>query len=191
MELKCEWCGKPVSPAQSGQPICSRCRDREHEYERRWEEVVKAGGTWNPSQDDPWLRDWLISRELFAVYHEVIPSAGTPIHSLLGGTVFEYETPGCRVEVWVAPGEVVVAYPITGMWIYKNPKLEWTALPEFACWIDHLRNSEPLEVGKVRGRSSYGAIWPRCSALAPAVKWAQYGDWAAMARGLHSEGECR
>ena len=143
--------------------------------------MAGAGGSWNPSQDDPWWRDWLTSRELFAVYHEVIPRIGTPIGSLLNGTIFTCEESRCQVEVWVSPAEVVVAYPVWGPQ-YTSPSQQREALPEFEGWIDHLRHSEPLPLGRVRGRSSYGATGQSPSATAHAVKWAQAGDWAALAR---------
>lgn len=184
MRIRCEWCGRPATPAQPVPLICSRCRDREREYERRWQEVHETGGQWNPSRDDPWWRAWLTSSELFAVFHEVIPHVGTPIHILLGGTIFVHEVSSCRVEVWVAPGGVVVAYPVMGMYIDSGR--ERAALPEFAGWIDHLRHSDPLQLGTVRGRSSYGAESPRCPFGFPVLKWAQAGDWAAMARRLSS-----
>jgi hypothetical protein len=184
MALCCQGCGKPATPAPPGLPLCERCRGMAEEAERRWEEVHRAGGTWNTSQDDPFWRTWLTSRELFAVFHEIIPRLGTPIHSVLGGTVFAYEERGCRVEVWAAPGGVVVAYPVHGL--YRDSESERAALPEFAGWIDHLRHAEPLELGRVRGRSSYGAEAPRSPDAIPVLKWAQAGDWAAMARRLSS-----
>lgn len=147
--------------------------------------MAKAGDSWNPSQDDPWWRDWLTSRALFAVYHEVIPRIGMPIGNLLGGTVFTCEESCCQVEVWVAPAEVVVAYPVWGQ--YTSPNQQREALPEFERWIDHLRHSEPLALGRVRGRSSYGAACPSSPAAPPAVKWAQAGDWAALARHLRHD----
>jgi hypothetical protein len=187
MEFRCHWCGKPAISAQSGSPFCAHCHEREQESNRRWEEIAKAGGIWNPSRDDLWWRDWLTSRELFAVYHEVMPCVATPTHCLLGGTVFGYEEPGCRVEVWISESEVVVAYPVTGM--YRDSELERAALIEFEGWIDHLRHSEPLELGSVRGRSSYGAAHSGLDDAAPTIKWAQAGDWAAMGRELNSRRE--
>jgi hypothetical protein len=148
-------------------------------------ELAETGGTWNTSQDDPWWRDWLTSRELFDVYHEVIPRIGTPIADLLDGTVFTYEQCNCEVEVWVSPTGVVVAYP--SLVRYSTPDRRWETLSEFAGWIDHLRNAEPLPLGRVRGRSSYGASCPGQPASPPVVKWAQCGDWAALARNLRHD----
>jgi hypothetical protein len=78
----------------------------------------------------------------------------------------------------------VVTYPVMGM--YRDPERGRAALPEFAGWIDHLRSTVPLQLGTARGRSSYGAETPRCPAGFPVLKWAQAGDWAAMARRLSS-----
>ena len=53
---------------------------------------------------------------------------------------------------------------------------------EFEGWIHHLRNSEPLELGRVRGSSSYGAACQAEPSALPVIKWAQIGDWAGYAR---------
>jgi hypothetical protein len=144
------------------------------------EELSWWGPTWNTSRDDPWWRDWLTSQELYAVLHDRIPRVGTPIRSLQGGTVFDYDSGrSCRVEAWIAPAEIVVAY--------CQPLLKECGPHEFEGWIADLRHSEPLELGRVRGRSSYGAACPDGSLASPRIKWAQAGDWAAMARNWHLE----
>jgi hypothetical protein len=80
---------------------------------------------------------------------------------------------------------VVVAYPSIGERYGLLSEVE--GLHEFAEWIQHLRDSAPLELGKVRGRSSYGAARPSEHAGPPVVKWAQCGDWAALARGWYRD----
>ena len=185
MTDQCEYCGEATPPGPVGGRICARCRERDREDDWRWAEVAEAGGTWNTSQDDPWWRDLLMSRGLFDVYHEIIPRLGAPIADVLDGTVFAYERCSCEVEVWVSPIGVVVAYPALGR--YTTPDQRRETLPEFSGWIDDLRHSEPLPLGQVRGRSSYGAIGPASPSAPPAVRWAQAGDWAALARRLRHD----
>jgi hypothetical protein len=147
-----------------------------------WEETAEMqakfeSGQWNCSQDDPWWRSWLTSRQLFATCRDHAPLTGRPIHTVLGGTVFECD----RVQVWVAPGELLVAYPsLADQYGWEGP--DAGGLFEFEDWIMHLRDSPPLDLGRVRGRCSYGAIWSSDLAEPPVVKWAARGDWAACAR---------
>ena len=187
VELRCEYCGEPAVPARSRPLFCLRCWERDAEYQRRWDDVKRSAGDWNVSQDDPWWRDWLTSRELFATYHDTAPRVGERIHSVLGGEIFEYgraDAPnGCWVQVWVSSGEVMVAYPpFRERYGFRSDE---EGLHEFEGWIHHLRHSEPLALGQVRGRSSYGASWSGGPTVMPVVKWAQSGDWAALARGWH------
>jgi hypothetical protein len=180
MGLRCEWCGGPAVLAP-GEPLyCARCRERDAEWHRNWEEVRRSGGDWSPSRHDPWWRDWLTSRELFDWYHDSFPRLGERIHSILDGEVFEYNGDGHHpVQAWISTSEVVVAYAPSEERYGAGPR---GGLEEFAGWIDHLRHSEPLLLGRVRGRSSYGAIRTDCPTTAPVVKWAQAGDWAALAQ---------
>jgi hypothetical protein len=148
----------------------------------RWEETAelmakRESGHWNCSQDDPWWRSWLTSWQLFAIYRDHAPQVGRPRDSILGGTVFDCDL----VQVWVAAGEVLVAYPLLrGQYGWEGPDAD--ELFDFDGWITHLRDSPPLELGQVRGLCSYGAKWSGVLADPPVVKWAQCGDWAAMAR---------
>jgi uncharacterized protein (TIGR02996 family) len=151
----------------------------------RWVVVdVRSRGQWNTSQDDPHWRTWLTSRELFVTFHENLPIHGRRIFSLLGGDVFDYDSgASCHVQVWVAPGEVIVAYgSFTEQYGLDGSE---EGHHEFEGWIGQLRHSVPLELGVVRGRSSYGATCSSNPTALPVVKWAQAGDWAAMARNWH------
>jgi hypothetical protein len=150
------------------------------------EELGWWGPSWNTSRDDPWWRDWLTSRELFTAIHRTAPRVGRPIQHLLGGTVFECgRNTNCWVQVWVAGNEIVVAYP--SMAEVYGAGDEQEGPHELAGCVHHLRHSEPLELGRVRGRSSYGAACAS-STGPPEVKWAQCGDWAGLARGWHFSG---
>ncbi len=135
-----------------------------------------SGGVWNCSQDDPWCRHWLLSRELFITYRHLAPRLGARVQSVNDGELYAWGQENCRLLVWVSGTEVVVAYgTVDGF-----PEEESHQI--FAGLIHHLRHSEPLELGKVRERSSYGAVYPDRRKPLPLVKWAQYGDWAAFAR---------
>jgi hypothetical protein len=180
MGLRCESCGDPAVPGQPDPPWCARCWARYAEYQRRWDEVQSAGGTWNASQDDPWWREWLTSWELFSTYHDAAPRLGERLLGMLGGDVYKFGLEECWVQVWVSLTEVVVAYPPYGERYGFRSHDE--GFHEFEGWVHHLRHSERLELGKVRGRSSYGPACPGGKTALPAVKWAQAGDWAALAR---------
>lgn len=154
----------------------------------QWEETaqlvaLRESGHFNVSRHEPWWRAWLTSWQLFTTYRDAAPRVGRPVHTVSGGTVFEYrpEQLSIWVQVWLAPGEVVVAYPSIAEQ-YGGSPAEYGGLHEFAEWIDLLRRSPPLELGRTRDRSSYGARWSGQIADPPDVKWAQAGDWAALAR---------
>jgi hypothetical protein len=134
---------------------------------------------WNPSQDDPFCRHWLLSRELFITYHHLAPALGTRVQNLCDGDLFEWGIPGCEVLVWVSRTEVVVGYGTSEGF----PEIE--RLRVFGNLVHHLRHSEPRELGTVGERSSYGAVYADRRMPCPEVKWAQFGDWAGLARGWY------
>ena len=123
-----------------------------------------SGGDWNRSRHDPWWRDWLTSRELFDWYHDFFPRLGERLHGMLDGEVFEYKCDGNHpIQAWISTSEVIVAYvPFDERHVVGTRG----GLEEFAGWVDHLRCSEPMALGRVRGRSSYGAIRTDCSTTA-------------------------
>lgn len=55
---------------------------------------------------------------------------------------------------------------------------------QFTEWAVHLRESPPLELGRVRERCSFGAVFAG-DGVPPIIKWAQAGDWASAARTWH------
>jgi hypothetical protein len=178
----CQNCGEPAARPYDGWTLCEKCALRFEEYDRNAGARDAGLLQWNVSRHDPFWRAWLTSRELFDTIRQTVPRVGTPIHSVLGGDVFEWgrgQHPW--VQVWVAPAEVVVAYASNSERYGRRDETE--GLHELEGWIEHLRHSEPLELGRVRGRSSYGALSPRAEQHLPTVKWAQAGDWAALARG--------
>jgi hypothetical protein len=128
----------------------------------------------NQSRDDPWNRAWLTSRELFYAHANAARHGGVPIHSVLGGTVFEFGRDGNNwLQVWASPTEVIAASPPSGARYGYHDESE--VLHQFEELIRHLRGSDPLELGRVREGSSYGAT---CEpGAAPVLKWAQRGDW--------------
>lgn len=170
MERLCSYWRTPAAGTPDP-PWCAPCWEWYAEDQTRWAKVERSGGVWNAFKDDPWCRNWLISCELFETYRQFAPEYGRKIHAILRGDIFEYgrDTSCCWVQVWVAPREVIVAY-------------DAGALGHFEPWVEHLRHSEPLELGQVRDGSSYGAYVITGHPL-PVVKWAQTGDWAALARG--------
>jgi hypothetical protein len=179
MDVPCSYCGYPAVPDRPDPPWCARCWEWYAEDQRRWAEVQASGGIWNPSQDDPWCRHWLLSRELFVTYHHLAPRLGERVQSINGGELFAWGIPNCQVLVWVSSAEVVVGYgTIDG---FPEPERR----QEFEGLVHHLRHSGPLELGKVRGWSSYGAVHADRHEPLPQVKWAQYGDWAAFARNAY------
>src|SRR4051812_37903444 len=109
MDRRCDYCGDPAVAGRPDPPWCARCWEWYAEYQRRWEEVQRAGRIWNPSQDDPWCRSWLLSRELFDAYHDAAPRLGERVRSALsGGDLFDYGRSqpvgfGCRVLIWASP----------------------------------------------------------------------------------------
>src|SRR5262249_4871987 len=179
MEARCSYCGSSAVPGRPDPPWCARCWEWYAEYERRWAEVQASGGAWNPSQDDPWCRHWLLSRELFVTYHQLAPRLGERVQSLLGGELFAWGIPNCEVLVWASSAEVVVSYGTTEGFPEKERR------QVFEAWVHHLRYSEPLALGKLREGSSYAAVYADRHKPLPDVKWAQFGDWAAFARGWH------
>ena len=180
MVARCRICGEPAVRSNDGWLVCELCDARLAEAERRWAEYEDGRITWNTSQHDPFWRGWLLSRELFETIHGTAPRVGQKLRSALGGDLFEYgRDSSCWVQVWVAPSEVVAAYPSVDE---RFGRLDTEGGPfEFEGWIGHLRYSAPLELGHGRGRCSYGATLPTASP-SPVVKWAQAGDWAALAR---------
>jgi hypothetical protein len=180
-EPRCQNCGEPAALPYDGWVLCKRCADRFVESDRRWAEYQAGLITWNTSLHDPFWRGWLRSRELFDALHSTAPRVGERIHSVLGGNVFECgRGSACWVQVWVAPGEVLVAYPsVSERYNYAEAG---DGPQEFERWVWNLRHSPRLELGLVLGRCSYGATLIDSQPL-PVVKWAQAGDWAALARG--------
>jgi hypothetical protein len=123
----------------------------------------------------------LLSRDLFRAYRNFAPKFGERGPGFLGGELFEincHNPPdqGVRVAAWISPTEVIVSY------LGPCEREEKHSL--FRGSIDHLRNSEPLELGRIRidAASSYGATFVERVDSRPRVMWAQYGDWAALAR---------
>jgi hypothetical protein len=138
--------------------------------------------SWNVSRDDSWWSDWLTSKELFCTFHDKIEQNGRPILSLLGGTVFDYDSgSSSHVKVWMTGSEMLCGYT-------SRSEIDEEGAGSFATAIDYLRHSDPLELGNVLEEGfSYGAIY-FAPAPAPVVKWAQAGDWAAMVRNWHLDG---
>jgi hypothetical protein len=101
------------------------------------------------------------------------------LQSLCDGDLFEWGISSCEVLVWVSPTEVIVGYGIGEGF----PEVERFAV--FSNLVHHLRHSAPLDLGKVGERSSYGAVYADRRASFPEVKWAQFGDWAGLARGWY------
>jgi hypothetical protein len=184
MRTFCDLCGYPARSAQP-QPLCPCCQKRLDLSERRYEELNQGGQYWNLSRDDPFERDWLLSRELFIAYRDFAPRFGTLIHRVLGGDVFDYNGgQAIWVQAWIAPGELIVAYPSSGE-RYSVP-YEGEGLHEFEGWIHRLRHSELLGVGSAPdSRSRYAASWSGEPGRSPSVKWAARGDWSALARHWH------
>jgi hypothetical protein len=189
MEVICIWCGEPALPGRpdptsvlpDGSPVvrvyCARCWERDAEEGRRYDEVQALGGIYIPSKDDPFYRDWLMSRELFVTYHDIAPHLCKRVDRMLGGDVLQYGNPGSSpgnllVQVWASANEVVVAY---------GYGVETKRIRFFENLLHHLRYSEPLELGKTYGASSYGASCLSDPEAMPCVKWAQWGDWCALA----------
>src|SRR5262249_35276750 len=81
--------------------------------------------------------------------------------------------------VWVSGTEVVVGYGTIAGFPEKDRR------KVFAGLVHHLRHSEPLGLGKVWEGWSYGAVYADRHKPLPEVKWAQFGDWAACARGWY------
>ena len=141
----------------------------------------------NISKYDPFYRGWLLSGELFYTLQENAPRFGcNTCSNLHGGDAFECEfgSSSC-VRIWVAPRAILVAYVST----YERYGLidSCAGLHEFEGWIKSLREAEPLELGQVRDSCSYGAIIIPGHPL-PLVKWAQWGDWSALARSWFADG---
>jgi hypothetical protein len=121
----------------------------------------------------------LLSRELFLTYHHLAPRFGARVQSLLDGELFAWGIPNCEVLVWVSGAEVVVSFGTLDDYTERERCEVWERL------VHHLRHAEPLELGKIRERSSYGAVYADRREPLPEVKWAQFGDWAAFARGWY------
>src|SRR5262249_20989182 len=85
MSSPCEDFGRPASPTRPGPLLCTGCRERDEQAQKRWDDVARSGRPWDTSRDDPWWKEWLTSRELFAAYHDNAPRLGEQIGRLLGG----------------------------------------------------------------------------------------------------------
>jgi hypothetical protein len=184
MEPRCQHCGEPAARCYDDWLLCEKCASRFEECDRNADARDAGLLQWNVSQHDPFWRGWLRSWELFAAVRDTAPQVGKRIHRVAGGDVYEclrgvYD---CWLQVWVADAELLVAYPPSGE-LYGWPD-QAEGLHEFEEWVGHLRGSPPLELGRVRGRCSYGAT-SVCVGEPPIVKWAQAGDWAAAARTWH------
>lgn len=179
MDVRCSYCGLPAVPDHANPASSARCQEWYSVYERRWAEVQAAGGVWNHSQDDPWCKHWLLSRDLFITYHHLAPRLGKRVQRLLGGELLAWGIPNCELLVWASDVEVVVTYGTL------DGQSEMDRSQVFDRLIHHLRHSGRLELGKSLDGSSYGAVYTDRAAPFPDVKWAQYGDWAAFARGWY------
>jgi hypothetical protein len=184
MDSRCQHCGEPAARVQDAWLLCEKCASRFEEYDRNAEARDAGLLQWNTSQHDPFWRGWLTSWELYAAIRDTAPRIGRRILHIAGGDVFDcsHGVPNRWLQVWLSDNEVLVAYPPYGE-LYG-----WAESPdgpqEFSAWARHLRNSPPLELGRVRGRCSYGATRTGVK-TPPVVKWAQAGDWAAGARAWH------
>lgn len=184
MESCCQNCGEPASRVQGDWQVCEKCAGRFEEYDRNRDAADAGLLDWNTSQHDPFWRGWLSSWELFAAIRDTAPRIGNCIHRVAGGQVFEClrSTIDCWLQVWLTDTEVLVAYPSMG------ERYDWSGDPDgphqFVEWARHLRESQALELGLVRGRCSYGALFAGAR-VPPVVKWAQAGDWAMAARTWH------
>jgi hypothetical protein len=116
---------------------------------------------------------------LFITYHHLAPRFGERVQSLFDGELWAWGIPNCELLVWVSGTEVLVGYGTSDSHSEKERSEVFESL------VHHLRYSQPLELGKVGGRSSYGAVYPDRHEPFPKVMWAQYGDWAAYARGWY------
>jgi hypothetical protein len=184
VESRCQNCGEPATREQGGRLVCEDCACRFDEYDRNREAADAGLIQWTLSRHDPFWRGWLTSWELFAAVRETAPRVGKCIHTVAGGEVFECLRGAidCWLQVWLTDTEVLVAYPPAGK-LYG-----WPDHPDgphqFEEWAGHLRGSPPLELGRVRDRCSYGAVFGGAG-VSPVVKWAQAGDWSAAARTWH------
>jgi hypothetical protein len=186
MERRCHDCGGPATREHAGYPLCEQCAAASEEYDRNHAAAAAGLIEWNTSLHDPWWRNWLTSRELYAAFRNSAPLAGRRIHTVAGGEVFECCVHDRRLQVWLTDSEVLVAYaPVAEQY-------GWPDHPDgphqFEEWAAHLRGSPPLQLGRVRGRCSYGAAGAT-TGVPPSVKWAQAGDWAAAARAWQSGAE--
>lgn len=180
MTTSCQNCGLPATRIFDRWTLCEKCALRYQEQDRWWADYQAGRTPFNTSLYDPFYRGWLLSSELFDTVTEHAPTKCRKIDHFLGGDLLEFgRDTGCWVQIWLAPNMVLVAYPTVG----ERNGFDWPeeSIHEFNEWTWHLRNSEPQLLGHVRGRCSYGAYSVPGHTL-PIVKWAQYGDWAALAR---------
>jgi hypothetical protein len=184
VESSCQHCGEPAVRVYDGWPLCEKCASRFAEYDRNRNAADSGLIEWNVSQHDPFWRGWLTSWELFAAFRDTAPRVGNRIHTIAGGDVFEClrGAADCWLQVWVSDDGVLVAYPPL------SELYGWTESPDglhqFEEWAEYLRESPPLELGRVRDRCSYGALFAHVG-VPPRGKWAQAGDWAAAGRTWH------
>lgn len=188
MEISCQVCGSRLIRSDDGLIFCKACASHAEEYDRN--QAMSGAGhfVWNTSQHDPSWRTWLTSSSLYEKIKEIVPAVATHRLRLLGGDLYSYDSGlSCRIDAWISPDGVIVAYPIWS----SNTLFEACDRIDFGLWIHHLYHSEPLPLGQIRcsdqdGRflksSSYGARASMHSGAAPIIMWAQAGDWAALFR---------
>lgn len=186
MEPRCQNCGEPAVQMQADWLVCARCAARFDEYDRNRAAADAGLFQWNTSQHDPFWRGWLTSWQLLATLRASAPRVGKHLARVADGDVFEclrgvYD---CWLQVWLSNTEVLVAYPPTGELFGMPDHLE--GLHQFAAWADDLRTAPSLVLGQARERCSYGAVVASVGGP-PVVKWAQRGDWAAMAHTWYTE----
>jgi hypothetical protein len=190
MSDQCRFCRKPTAKAQfgrlwpwgEGEWRCVRCLRCEEED--AWRERKRGRGEdVFPLRRDPWSDEWLASPELYCLLRQ--KAATHPYRQLLarflGGELCAYSQTGMAdVHAWVSAGGVIVAY--ASGWAEAD-RPEWDAL------VNHLLNSEPLELGHTRDGSSYGALAPPHPTALPILKWGQTGDWMGLLAGTMWHGE--
>ncbi len=124
---------------------------------------------------------------MYTAIRGTAPQVGNRIDSIAGWDLFECLRGelDCWLQVWLSDTEVLVAYAPA------SERYGWLDHPdgphEFEEWATHLRGSPPLELGDVRDRCSYVAVFAG-DGIPPIVKWAQAGDWASAARTWHVGG---
>jgi hypothetical protein len=185
MSSRCGFCDKPAEKAPFGRLFpwaggewrcvrCLRCEEEDAWRERRRQQGEEPF----PRERCPWSNEWLASPELYHLLRERAVSREAHRGPLLGGDLFlHYPYPGdIGVQAWVSPGGIIVAY-----WSARWPQPPEGEAQVWEGWIEHLLDSEPLEIGWVRDGSSYGALGPPHATALPILKWGQTGDWMGLA----------